>query len=98
MKLNAAPASRKPFNAHHNLSVVVRKQGKISEAIHLHRHAERLAMRNPEQIQLTPEQAERAKQLARRWLIAAGIVLGIIILRKKASLQYQHVDIAMFRR
>ncbi len=66
-------------NAHHNLSVVLRKQGRLSEAIRMKRHAERLAMQYPQQIQLTPEQIERARQFARRWLIGVGIAVGIII-------------------
>lgn len=68
-------------NAHHNLSVVLRKQGKLSEAIRMKRHAERLAMQYPQQVQLTPEQIERARQFARRWLIGLGIVVvGIVLL------------------
>jgi tetratricopeptide (TPR) repeat protein len=67
-------------NAHHNLSVVVRKQGKISESIRLRRQAERLALKNPRDIQLTPEQTGRARRIARRWLIGVGIVLVIIVL------------------
>ncbi len=67
-------------NAHHNLSVVLRKQGKISEAIRLRRHAERLALKNPQRVPLTPEQAEYARQLARRWAIGVGIAIGIVII------------------
>lgn len=66
-------------NAHHNLSVVLRKQGKLSDAIRMKRHAERLAMQYPQQVQLTPEQIEHARRLARRWMIGIGIVVGIII-------------------
>ncbi len=67
-------------NAHHNLSVVLRKQGKLSDAIRMKRHAERLAMQYPQQIQLTPEQIEQARRLARRWLIGIGIAIGIVII------------------
>lgn len=67
-------------NAHHNLSVVVRQQGKLSEAIRLRRQAERLALKNPHSIQLTPEQIEHARRLARRWLVGVGIAFAIIIL------------------
>lgn len=66
-------------NAHHNLSVVLRKQGKLSESLRMKRHAERLAMQYPQQIQLTPEQIERARRFARRWMIGVGIAVGIII-------------------
>lgn len=67
-------------NAHHNLSVVLRKQGKISEAIRMKRRAERLALEYPQRVQLTPEQIEYARRFARQWLIGVGIVFGIIIL------------------
>lgn len=67
-------------NAHHNLSVVLRKQGKLSDAIRMKRHAERLAMKNPQRVQLTPEQLEHARRLARRWAIGIGIAVGIVII------------------
>lgn len=66
-------------NAHHNLSVVLRKQGKLSESLRLRRQAERLALQYPQRVQLTPEQIELARRLARRWLIGIGIVVGIVI-------------------
>ena len=66
-------------NAHHNLSVVMRKQGRLGEAIRLRRQAERLAFKNPPRLTLTPEQAEQARRLARRWLIGVGIVFGGVI-------------------
>jgi tetratricopeptide (TPR) repeat protein len=68
------------INAHHNLSVVLRKQGRFSEAIRMRRLAERLAWQNPQRVQLTPEQIEQARRLARRWLIGVGIVVGILII------------------
>ncbi|MCS6937300.1 MAG: tetratricopeptide repeat protein [Candidatus Bipolaricaulota bacterium] len=67
-------------NAHHNLSVVLRKQGRLSESVRLYRQAQRLAMKYPDQVQLSPEQTEQARRLARRWLIVAGIVLGVFVL------------------
>lgn len=67
-------------NAHHNLSVVLRKQGKLADAIRMKRRAERLAMQYPQQVQLTPEQIERARQFARRWMIGLGIVFAGIVL------------------
>jgi tetratricopeptide (TPR) repeat protein len=68
------------INAHHNLSVVLRKQGKFSEAIRMRRLAERLAWQNPQRVQLTLEQIEQARRFARRWLIGVGIVVGILII------------------
>ncbi len=66
-------------NAHHNLSVVLRKQGRLSESLRLRRQAERLALQYPQRVQLTPEQIEHARRLARRWLIGLGIAVGIVI-------------------
>jgi hypothetical protein len=60
--------------------VVLRKQGKFSEAIRMRRLAERLAWQNPQRVQLTPEQIEQARRFARRWLIGVGIVVGILII------------------
>lgn len=67
-------------NAHHNLSVVLRKQGKFSEALRMRRHAERLAIQYPQRIQVTPEQIEQARRVARQWLIGIGIAVGIVII------------------
>lgn len=67
-------------NAHHNLSVVLRKQGKLSDAIRMKRQAERLAMQYPQHVQLAPEQIEQARRFARRWLIGLGIVFAAIVL------------------
>ncbi len=67
-------------NAHHNLSVVLRKQGKLSDAIRMKRQAERLAMQYPQHVQLTPEQIEQARRFARRWLIGLGIVFAALVL------------------
>nr|BAL56257.1 hypothetical conserved protein [uncultured Acetothermia bacterium]BAL57528.1 hypothetical conserved protein [uncultured Acetothermia bacterium]BAL59002.1 hypothetical protein HGMM_OP3C157 [Candidatus Acetothermum autotrophicum] len=67
-------------NAHHNLSVVLRKQGKLSDAIRMKRQAERLAMQYPQQVQLAPEQIEQARRFARRWLIGLGIVFAALVL------------------
>ncbi|MFN4219041.1 MAG: tetratricopeptide repeat protein [Candidatus Bipolaricaulia bacterium] len=67
-------------NAHHNLSVVLRKRGKFSEALRMRRHAERLAIQYPQRIQVTPEQIEQARRVARQWLIGIGIAVGIVII------------------
>ncbi len=75
------------INAHHNLSVVLRKQGRLSEAISMRRRAQLLTFKNPQRVELTPEQVEQARQLARRWLIVVGIalvmlVVGLIVLSR----------------
>jgi tetratricopeptide (TPR) repeat protein len=67
-------------NAHHNLSVVFRKQGKISESVKFRKQASSLARRHPEQVQMNPEQIEHARHYARKWLIGGLVVLGMLIL------------------
>lgn len=67
-------------NAHHNLSVVLRKRGRLSESVKLYRQAQRLAMKHPDQLQLSSEQRQRARQAARRWLWIAGGVLMLGVL------------------
>jgi tetratricopeptide (TPR) repeat protein len=67
-------------NAHHNLSVVFRKQGKISESVKFRKKASSLARRHPEQLRMDPEQAQQARRYARRWLIWGAVILGIVIL------------------
>jgi tetratricopeptide (TPR) repeat protein len=66
-------------NAHHNLSVVFRKQGKVSESVKFRKKAGSLARRHPEQIKMNPEQVKYARGYARRWLIWGVIILGVIL-------------------
>lgn len=67
-------------SAHHNLSVVYRRQGRIGEYIKLRKRALKLAQQHPEQVQLSPEQLQLARRLARGALILAGALLGLLAL------------------
>ena len=67
-------------NAHHNLSVVFRQQGKISESVKFRKKASSLARRHPEQLRMSPEQVQHARGYARKWMIAGVIVVGIILI------------------
>jgi len=67
-------------SAHHNLSVVYRRQGRIGEYVKLRKRALKLAQRHPEQVQLSAEQLQFARRLARGLLIFAGALLGLLAL------------------
>ncbi len=66
-------------NAHHNLSVIFRKQGKVSESVKFRKKASSLARRHPEQVKMNPEQVQYTRGYARRWLMWAVVILGVII-------------------
>ncbi|MCR4404229.1 MAG: tetratricopeptide repeat protein [Candidatus Acetothermia bacterium] len=68
-------------SAHHNLAVVYRKQGRISEYVKQRKQALRLAGRHPERVQLSEEQARRVKRLALRlFLFGLGLVVAVLLL------------------
>lgn len=60
-------------NAHHNLSVVYRRQGRIGEYVKLRKRALRLAARRPPE--LPEEQVHRARKLALKiFLVGIGLL------------------------
>lgn len=64
-------------NAHHNLAVVYRRQGRFAEAVKQRRKAHRLAFKYPQQVALDPEQVSYLRRYARRFLF---IGLGLLLL------------------
>lgn len=70
----------KHINAHYNLGVVYKKQGRISEYIKMRKLANTLALRYPEQMVLSPDQVKRARSFANRLLVFAGLVIVAIAL------------------
>lgn len=67
------------INAHHNLGVVYRKEGRIRESIQMRKKAQRLARRHPDRVTVTPEQAKVARKFALQWLFGGfGIIVGIV--------------------
>ena len=66
-------------NAHHNLSVIFCKQGKVSESVKFRKKASSLARRHPEQVKVNPEQIQYARGYARRWLLWSGLIVGIVL-------------------
>jgi len=68
------------INAHYNLGVVYRKQGRIEESLKMRRKASALARRHPERLKVSPQQIEQVRRFARRMLFAGLIVIAAIIL------------------
>lgn len=69
-------------NAHHNLSVVYKKKGRISSFVKMKKKATKLAAKNPSQADLNQNQIKWLKSLGYKLLLGiVGIVifLGIII-------------------
>lgn len=67
------------INAHHNLGVVYRQQGRIAESIKMRRLANKLARRHPERMQLAPDQVKHARRYARRMLLFGLLLTGALI-------------------
>lgn len=70
----------KHASAHHNLGVVYRKQGKISQAVKMLKRARRLELRYPRRMELSPEQKSFAKRLALPMLMVPVAVLVVVLL------------------
>jgi len=68
------------ISAHHNLGVVYRKQGRISESIKMRKKAHALARKHPERLKLAPHEVERARRFARAWLLGGLIMLALLLL------------------
>ncbi len=65
-------------NAHHNLSVVYKKQGRIAEFVKLKKKAARLTAKNPAQASLSPEKVKWLKSLGYKLMIGIGALLVLI--------------------
>lgn len=68
------------INAHHNLGVVYRRQGRIAESLKMRKKANTLARRHPERLKLAPQEIQRARRLARTWLLGGMIALALLLL------------------
>jgi len=69
------------INAHHNLSVVFRKQGRISESIKQRKKANKIARQHPEKVSFSQEQISTLKGFAKKMVIfGAAVVAALIIL------------------
>lgn len=70
----------KHASAHHNLGVVYRRQGKISQAVKMLKKARKLEIRYPRQMQLSPEQKKLARRMALPMLAVPVLILIAILL------------------
>ena len=68
------------INAHHNLGVVYRRQGRIAESLKMRKKANTLARKHPERLKLAPHEIRRARRFARTWLLGGLIVLALLLL------------------
>ncbi len=68
------------INAHHNLGVVYRRQGRIAESLKMRKKANALARKHPERLRLAPHEVERVRRFARNWLLGGLIVLALLLL------------------
>lgn len=67
------------INAHHNLSVVCKRQGKLVDSIKLYKQANKLARQHPERVKLTNEQIVSLRRFALRFLlIGVGVIAGVV--------------------
>ena len=70
----------KHASAHHNLGVVYRRQGKISQSVKMLKKARKLEIRYPRQMQLSPEQKKLARRMALPMLAVPVLILTAILL------------------
>lgn len=66
-------------NAHHNLGVVYREEGRVRESIQMRKKAQRLARQHPDRVTVTPDQAKVARKFALQWLVGGvALIVGIV--------------------
>lgn len=71
----------KHINAHHNLSVVFRKQNRIAESIKQRKKAGKIARQNPDKIEFSDDQMTTLRGFARKVMwFGLGLVAIIIVL------------------
>lgn len=67
-------------SAHHNLGVVYRRQGKITQSVQMLKKARRLELRHPRRVDLAPDERQRARRWARRAVVLPILVVGCLVL------------------
>lgn len=67
-------------SAHHNLGVVYRRQGKISESVKMLKKARRLEIRYPKKVELTPEQRKALLRLAWPMMLVPVALVALFFL------------------
>ena len=67
------------INAHHNLSVVCKRQGKLADSIKLYKLANKIARQHPERVRLSSEQIVSLRRFALRFLlVGVGVIAGFV--------------------
>lgn len=66
-------------NAHHNLSVVYKKQGRISEFVKMKKKATKLASKHPSQVKLSPKKIKWLRSWSYKMMLGMGILIAIVI-------------------
>ncbi len=66
-------------NAMHNLSVVYKRQGKISLFVKTYKKAQRMELRHPRKVSLSPEERKHLRLLGIRWGVTAILVLAALL-------------------
>ncbi|MFQ5795034.1 MAG: tetratricopeptide repeat protein [Candidatus Bipolaricaulia bacterium] len=67
-------------NAHHNLGVIYRQQGRIAESIKIQKRATRLEMKRPRRANWNPVQRKWLQRMAWRSLMIGAVLIGIVTL------------------
>jgi tetratricopeptide (TPR) repeat protein len=67
-------------NAMHNLSVVYKRQKKISLFVKTYKKSQKMALRHPPKGALNPEQKKRARHLGRRVILLLILGIGVFSL------------------
>ncbi|MCI2426234.1 tetratricopeptide repeat protein [Candidatus Acetothermia bacterium] len=67
-------------NAMHNLSLVYKKQKKMSQYIKTYKQAQKLSIRHPQNTTLSDDQKKAARRLARNIFLFGVAIIGVIIL------------------
>ncbi len=67
-------------SAHHNLGVVYRKQGKVSQSVRMIKKAQWLDLRHPRRVELSPVQKRNIRRWARPMVVAPLAILLVILI------------------
>ncbi|MFH1610092.1 MAG: tetratricopeptide repeat protein [Candidatus Bipolaricaulota bacterium] len=67
-------------SAHHNLGVVYRRQGKVSQSVRMLKKARWLDLRHPRGAELSPPQKRATRRWARPMVVVPLAVLALVVL------------------
>ncbi len=67
------------INAHHNLSVIYRKQGRVTESVKQRKKASKIARQHPDKVSFSDEQITALKGFAKKTLLFAVGVIAVLV-------------------